>query len=133
MSPEPLSSVRVDKWLWAVRLYKTRTAAADACRGGHVRVDDQPVKPARDLRAGDVLQVRLADITRTVRVLAPLEHRVGAPLVPTYLQDLTPPEEYERRKRNQEAGGIQRDPGAGRPTKKDRRLLEAFLRIPPPE
>lgn len=133
-TPGPaLSAVRLDKWLWAVRLFKTRTAAADACRGGHVRVNDAPARAAREVRAGDVIRARTGGLHRTVRVRAALEHRIGAVRVPDYLEDLTPPEEYERARALRDApGSPRRDAGAGRPTKRERRLLEAFMDLPNP-
>src|SRR5690606_5920594 len=88
--------VRVDKWLWATRFYKTRTLATEACAGDHVKIGGVSVKPGRVVRRGEVVEVRLRDITRTVRVKAILEKRVGAKLVDDYLEDLTPESEYER-------------------------------------
>ena len=90
-------SVRIDKWLWAVRLFKTRSQATAACAAGKVRIADQPVKPARATRVGEVITAKVAGITRTVKVVELLENRVGAKLVPNYLEDLTPPSEYEKR------------------------------------
>lgn len=122
--------VRLDRWLWAVRLYKTRTLAADACRGGQVKVNGQPVKPSREVRPGDVIQARTGVVQRTVRVLATLENRLAAKQVPLYLEDLTPPEEFERARNPQSQAGMIRAPGSGRPTKRERRLLEAWLELP---
>lgn len=120
-------AVRIDKWLWAVRLYKTRTLAAAACRSGQVRVDGQPVKASRELRVGNTLTARLGPVTRTVRVRAVLENRVGAAHVVEYLEDLTPPEELEKAR----APGLHtpawRPAGAGRPTKRERRVMDALL------
>ena len=125
-------SIRIDKWLWAVRLFKTRTLAAEACRGGHVRINGEPAKPAREVHPGDTLTTRQGDLLRTVRVRAALEKRVAAALVPEYLEDLTPAEEYERVRKRAEQSAASRDPGAGRPTKRDRRRLQAWLDLPPP-
>lgn len=122
--------VRVDRWLWAVRLYKTRTLAAEACRGGHVKVNDQPVKPSRDIRPGDLILARTGDVRRTVRVLATLENRLAAKQVPLYLEDLTPPEEFERARNPASHAPVMRAPGSGRPTKRERRVLEAWLELP---
>lgn len=130
-SPPQAQATRIDKWLWAVRLFKTRSLAANACRCGQVRIDDKPVKASRDIRPGDVVLVRTGPITRTVRVRAILEDRVGAPKVPEFLDDLTPPEEIQRAK-DAASHPAWRPPGAGRPTKRERRLLDAFL-TPPPE
>ena len=129
----PAVKVRIDKWLWSIRIFKSRTIATDVVKTGRVRVNDVAVKPSFQIAEGDVVTVKKDGFNFQFRVLKTIEKRVGSPIALTCYEDLTPPEEYERRKRNQEAGGIQRDPGAGRPTKKDRRLLEAFLRIPPPE
>ncbi len=118
-------AVRIDKWLWAVRVFKTRSVAADACRRGHVRLDDEPVKPSREVRAGDTLKVRAGDITRTVRVRGLIENRVGASLVPQYMEDLTPPE--ERARPRDPVLTAWRPPGSGRPTKRERRRLQAWL------
>ncbi|MBL9126269.1 MAG: RNA-binding S4 domain-containing protein [Verrucomicrobiales bacterium] len=129
-TPPPPGATRVDKWLWAVRLFKTRSLAAQACRCGQVRIDEHPVKASRDVRPGDVLQVRTGPVTRTVRVRAILEDRIGAAKVPAFLEDLTPPEEL-RRLKEASMNPAWRPPGAGRPTKRERRLLEAFLQPPP--
>lgn len=125
-------SIRIDKWLWAVRLFKTRTLAAEACRGGHVQINGEPAKPAREVRTGDVLTARLGDLVRTVRVRGALEKRVGAALVADYLDDLTPAEEYERVRKRAENSAAFRDSGTGRPTKRDRRRMQAWLDLPPP-
>ena len=85
--------MRIDKWLWAVRLYKTRQLATDACRLQRVRIGGAEAKPSRLIKPGDVIEVRHEDITRTVRVLQPIGRRIGAKLVPDNMQDLTPPEE----------------------------------------
>lgn len=126
-------AVRIDKWLWAVRVFKTRTLAAHACQAGHVRVNEIVVKPARELRPGDTVTVRGGALTRTFRVVALLENRVGAGVVPSYAEDLTPPEEIQRAKDAARQAALHREPGAGRPTKRDRRLIEAFLELPPPD
>lgn len=93
---ESATSVRIDKWLWAVRLFKTRSQATAAC-AAKVRIGDQPVKPSRAARIGEVVTAKVAGITRTVKVVDLLEKRVGAKLVPNYLEDLTPASEYEKR------------------------------------
>ena len=124
---EATSAVRADRWLWAVRLYKTRGLACAACTAGHVQVNGHPCKPARAVRSGDVLIALAGEITRTVKVLAVLENRVGAKLVPRYLEDLTPASEYEKLKLKTFAPIGQRPKGAGRPTKKERRLLGSFF------
>lgn len=126
-----LAAVRADLWLWAVRLYKTRNLAAGACRKGQVRVQGQAVKPSRNLRVGDELHVERGYLTAHYRVLALLEHRLGAKLVPSYLEDLTTDEERERAKQlaeqNRPLPGA--TPGKGRPTKKDRRQFEEWANL----
>ncbi len=123
--------VRIDKWLWAVRLYRSRSLASAACAGGHVKMDGHPVKPSRDIQAGDTLTALVGRVQRTVRVLATLDQRVGAKLVPQYLEDLTPPEEYERARREYEPSPLQYPKGWGRPTKKRRRQIEGFWQSHP--
>jgi ribosome-associated heat shock protein Hsp15 len=121
-----LQEVRIDKWLWAVRLFKTRTLAAVACKGDKVTINDEPVKPSRDIRVGEIITARLPNIKRTVKVKALLEKRIGAKLVDDYLEDLTPAEEYLKalQASTPQPGIPQRERGSGRPTKKDRRDLE---------
>jgi ribosome-associated heat shock protein Hsp15 len=126
-------SVRIDKWLWATRLYKTRHQATTACRLNQVAVDQQPAKPARPIKAGDLIQIEKDLMTQTVKVLKPLEKRVGAKLVHQYLEDLTPEDELARakeRREHQSANKVFRWPGEGRPTKKDRRQIEKYLDKP---
>ncbi len=113
--------IRIDKWLWAVRMYKTRNQASQACRAGKVKIDDQMVKPSREVRLADVISVNLGFISRTVQVKALLTNRVSAKLVPDYAIDLTPEEEYARQKMNRETNFESRERGTGRPTKKQRR------------
>lgn len=123
----PAPAVRIDKWLWAVRLFKTRSLASEACRGGHVSIGGATVKPSREVRPGDVISVLIGEIRRTVQVLAPIEKRVGPKLVGEFMLDLTPAEEYLRVIRSKEDLSVpQRPKGAGRPTKKDRRSLSRF-------
>lgn len=123
---ESPASVRIDKWLWAARLYKTRTIAAEACNAGKVRIQDQPIKPSRSLRIGEIVRAVTGDITRTVKVLNLVEKRVGAKLVPEILEDLTPASEYEKPRDPNFAPFVFRPKGSGRPTKKDRRQLDDF-------
>lgn len=118
--------MRLDQWLWAVRVYKTRSLAAEAIRGGHVEVGGEAAKPAREVRAGDMVVARVNQMTRTVRVIAAPVSRIGAKLVPQYLEDLTPPEEYERRREVSLLPPGFRPRGAGRPTKRERRDIEEF-------
>ena len=121
----PLSEVRMDKWLWAVRLFKTRSLAIQACNNGRVCIQGVPVKPARAARVGEVITVSVEGLTRTVRVLRPIERRVSASLAAECLEDLTPAEEYARVKEAREGVGFAPRPqGSGRPTKRDRRALD---------
>lgn len=120
-------SVRIDKWLWAVRLCKTRTTATEACRGGHVKVGGEAVKPAREVRVGEIITIQMDNMTRTVKVLGFIEHRVGAPAARTFAEDLTPPEEYQKAREEAARPLFVRPKGMGRPTKKDRRDLERFF------
>jgi len=119
-----LETVRIDKWLWAVRLYKSRSLAAAACNAGHVKIGGNAIKPSRDVRVNEELAVFAGQIHRTVKVLALLDQRVGAKRVSQFLEDLTPQEEYARAR---EAARLRIPTGFGRPTKKQRRQLERFL------
>ena len=121
--------LRVDKWLWAVRLFKTRSLASDACRAGKVKIHDMPVKPSRSLKIGDVISLSFPPITRTVKVILLTGNRVSAKLVPQLMEDLTPPEEYAKLEMKREAGFEFRQPGIGRPTKRQRREIEYLKRI----
>ncbi|HNQ91098.1 MAG TPA: RNA-binding S4 domain-containing protein [Verrucomicrobiota bacterium] len=133
MPSETSGTVRLDKWLWAVRIYRTRSLAIAACQAGHVKVDGQRVKPARPVRAGEVVTAAVGEMTRTVKVLGLLDRRVGAAVVPEYLEDLTPPSEYQRRAEPRVQPLFNRPRGWGRPTKRDRRLLEQVMRPAPLE
>jgi ribosome-associated heat shock protein Hsp15 len=116
--------MRLDQWLWSVRIYKTRTNAADAIKGGHVEINGQSCKPAREVKPGDLIVARAGDITRTSRVLADPPSRVGAKIVAQYLEDLTPSEEYQKRREPNFVPIMMRERGTGRPTKKERRDLD---------
>lgn len=115
-------SVRIDKWLWMVRLYKTRSIATEACNAGKVKLNGENVKPSRDVRVGEVYEVHIGSLHKTVEVVGAPKSRVGAPLVPQYCNDLTPQSEYDRMKtlKTQEF----RPHGLGRPTKRERRQLD---------
>ena len=115
-------NVRIDKWLWMVRLYKTRSIATEACNAGKVKLNGENVKPSRDVRVGEVYEVHIGSLHKTVEVVGAPKSRVGAPLVPDYCTDLTPKAEYDRMKtlKTQEF----RPHGLGRPTKRDRRQLD---------
>ncbi len=116
--------VRMDKWLWAARLYKTRSLAADAIKGGKVKVDGNPVKPSREVKEGDVIQVQIDQLHKVVQVKTVIKNRVSAKQVPEIYNDLTPKEEYERIEFMHAYKAEWRDRGAGRPTKKERRMIE---------
>jgi ribosome-associated heat shock protein Hsp15 len=116
--------VRIDKWLWAVRVFKTRTLAADACRGGRVKIGDAQVKASRLVKPGEIVVVSLGQITRTLRIRALLKNRVAAKMVADWMEDLTPPEEYEKLNRDREGVFGHRPKGVGRPTKRERRVIE---------
>ncbi len=123
---QPLDHVRADKWLWAVRLYKSRSLAARACEAGHVKIGGQSIKPARDVHPGEVITALTGRVNRTVKVLVLLDRRVGARLVSDYVEDLTPPEEYARAREASEPL-VHFPKGFGRPTKRQRRQIERFL------
>lgn len=119
MQATETESARLDRWLWAVRLTKTRSDAAAACRSGHVRVNDRPAKPATTVRAGDEVRARVHETTRIVEVVKVIEKRVGAPDAATCFVDRTPAPPPEAA-----IPVLRRDRGAGRPTKRDRRVLD---------
>ena len=116
--------VRMDKWLWAARLFKTRSLAADAIKGGKVKVDGNPVKPSREVKEGDIIQVQIEQLHKVVQVKTVIKNRVSAKQVPEVYNDLTPKEEYERIEFMHAYKAEWRDRGAGRPTKKERRMIE---------
>jgi len=122
-----MEGVRIDKWLWCVRLFKSRTLAASACEAGTVKIDGQPAKPSRNLRVGDVITAPVGGVARTVKVLQLLERRVGAPKVAEFMEDLTPPEEFEKARTEAARSHGVRPKGSGRPTKRDRRILQSFF------
>jgi ribosome-associated heat shock protein Hsp15 len=119
-----MTATRIDKYLWAIRAFKTRNEATEACKGGKVKIAGVNAKPSKEVKPGDVLQVRKGTVTYTYKVLQPLEHRVGAKLVPEFALNLTPEAELEKLRAPVETFFITRDRGAGRPTKKDRREIE---------
>lgn len=120
------NEARIDKWLWAARIFKTRTIAAAACKKGQVSMKGAQLKASRTIKAGDVVDVRKPPVTYSFRVLQPIEKRVGAKLLPNILENITPPEQYELLEMNKISGFIGRAKGTGRPTKKDRRNLDDF-------
>lgn len=118
--------MRLDQWLWAVRVYKSRTLAADAIKGGLVKVNGERSKPAHEPKPGEIITSRVDIMTRTVRFLAAPKSRVAAKLVPDFAEDLTPPEEREKRREPNLLPPGFRPKGSGRPTKRERRVLEEF-------
>ena len=121
--------MRIDKWLWAVRQYKTRTLATEACEKGRILINDQSVKPSRLINEGDVINIKRTGLTRTLKVLKLSLNRLNAKLVPEYYTDLTPIDEIEAYKARLTKITIYRDPGTGRPTKRDRRTLDDFFNV----
>lgn len=119
-----MEEVRIDKYLWAIRAFKTRTDAAEACKGGKVKVAGVNAKPSRPVQPGEIIKVHKGAVEYTYRVVQPTEHRVGAALVPQYAENLTPQEELDKLKAPVETFFLTRDRGTGRPTKKDRREME---------
>ena len=118
---------RIDKWLWAVRIYKTRSIAAEACKKGHVSIGDRTAKPAHNIRVGDIVNVKKAPVTYSFRVLKCAENRVGAKLVPELMENITSQEQYEILEMSRMSGFVGRARGTGRPTKKERRDLDQFV------
>ncbi len=121
-----MGEARIDKWLWAARIFKTRSMAAAACKKGQVCMKGAQLKPSRNIKEGDVVEVRKPPVTYSFRVKQAIEKRVGAKLIPDILENVTPPEQYELLEMNRLSGFVNRAKGTGRPTKKDRRNLEEF-------
>lgn len=120
------AEVRIDKWLWAVRIFKSRTIAVEACKKGRVSILGTNVKPSRMIKVGDIIQVRKPPITYSFKVLQVIERRIGAKLVPEYMENVTTADQYEILEMQRINGFIDRQKGTGRPTKKDRRSIEDF-------
>ena len=118
---------RLDKWLWAARIFKTRSIAADACKNGRVMIDGVKMKPARMVKEGDVIQVRNPPVTYSFKILKAIQNRVGAKFVPEVLENVTSTDQYELLEMNRISGFVGRARGTGRPTKKDRRDLDDFI------
>lgn len=118
--------VRIDKWLWAMRVFKTRTIATDAVKKGRVTMGGVAVKPSRGVKVGDIIDVKKPPITYTFQVKALTENRLGAKLVPDYLENLTPKSQYDLLEMTRISGFVDRRKGLGRPTKRDSRDLAAF-------
>lgn len=118
---------RVDKWLWAARIYKTRSLAADACKNSRVTINGVNVKPSHTIKVGEVISVKKSPVVYSFRVLKCIEQRVGAKLLPEVYENVTDPKQYELLEMSRISGFVDRARGTGRPTKKERRALDAFV------
>ena len=121
-----MNEARVDKWLWAARIFKTRSMAAAACKKGQVSMNGAQLKPSRTVKVGDIISVRKPPVTYSFKIKQAIEKRVGAKLIPDILENVTTPEQYELLEMNRISGFVNRAKGTGRPTKKERRDLEEF-------
>lgn len=121
-----MNEVRIDKWLWAMRIFKTRTIATEACKKGRVYVGDALAKPSRTIKVGDIVKVRKPPVTYSFRVLALTQNRLGAKLVPEYMENVTPKSELDLLEIVKISGFIDRRKGLGRPTKREGRELAEF-------
>ena len=120
-------TARIDKWLWAARIFKTRSIASDACKNGRVTIGGVNMKPSRSVKVGDVVSVKKPPITYSFKVLKTIEQRVGAKLLPEIYENVTDPKQYELLEMSRISGFVDRARGTGRPTKKERRALDAFV------
>ena len=120
-------TARIDKWLWAARIFKTRSIAADACKNSRVTIGGQNVKPSHTVKVGEVVSVKKPPITYSFKILQPIEQRVGAKLIPEVYENVTDPKQYELLEMSRISGFVDRARGTGRPTKKDRRAMDAFV------
>ena len=118
---------RIDKWLWAARIFKTRSIAADECKNGRVSIKGVKQKPSKMIKEGDVVEVKKGPITYSFKVLKAIQNRVGAKLVPEVLENVTTKEQLELLEMNRISGFVDRARGTGRPTKKERRDLDEFI------
>lgn len=118
---------RIDKWLWAARIFKTRSLAADACKNGRVTFNGSTIKPSRMIKESDTVHVKKSPITYSFKVLKAIEQRVGAKLIPEIYENVTDPKQYELLEMSRISGFVDRARGTGRPTKKERRALDAFV------
>ncbi|MBN1118863.1 MAG: RNA-binding S4 domain-containing protein [Bacteroidales bacterium] len=118
-----MEKIRIDKWLWAVRIFKTRTLASDACAKGRVLINNMPVKPSKELVGNEIVTVRKPPVIYTYKIQKLVKSRLSAKLVPDFIEDLTSVEELDKLKIN-ETFFVKRDRGAGRPTKKERRTID---------
>lgn len=122
-----MEEARIDKWLWAARIFKTRSIAADACKNGRVSMNGVGVKPSRTVKVGEVVSVKKPPITYSFKILKAIEQRVGAKLVPEVYENVTDAKQYELLEMSRISGFVDRAHGTGRPTKKERRALDAFV------
>ena len=122
-----MAEARIDKWMWATRIFKTRTIASEACKKGRIAINGAQVKPSRMVKVGDIVDVKKPPITYSFKVLQAIEKRVGAKLVPEMMENVTSKEQYELLEMNRISGFIDRARGTGRPTKKDRRDMDEFM------
>lgn len=120
------SEVRIDKWMWATRIFKSRTIAVEACKRGRIMIQNMPAKASRNVKLGDVVQVRKPPITYSFQVVGLIDRRVGAKLVPDYLKDVTTKDQLQVLENARLTGFVDRARGTGRPTKRDRRDMESF-------
>ena len=118
---------RIDKWLWAARIFKTRSLAAEACKNGRVTIGNVNVKPSHMVKVGETVSVRKPPITYSFKILQTIEQRVGSKLIPEIYENVTTPDQYELLEMNRISGFVDRARGTGRPTKKERRALDAFI------
>ncbi len=118
---------RIDKWLWAARIFKTRSIAVDACKNGRVTINGVNVKPSHMVKVGETVAVRKPPVTYSFKILKTIEQRVGAKLLPEIYENVTTPDQYELLEMNRISGFVDRARGTGRPTKKDRRDMDAFF------
>ena len=122
-----MNEARIDKWLWAARIFKTRSIAANACKNGRVTMNGSHIKPSRMIKAGETIDVKKPPIVYSFKVLQPIEQRVGAKLIPEIYENITDPKQYEILQMSRISGFVDRAHGTGRPTKKERRALHAFV------
>lgn len=119
-----MESIRIDKYLWAIRMFKTRTIAGEACKSGKVKIDDAPVKASREIRVGDVIDLKIGPFNKRIEIVEVIKNRLKASLAIEKYKDITPEEEIERQEMMRQLNYERRERGTGRPTKKDRREIE---------
>ncbi|MGB9602512.1 MAG: RNA-binding S4 domain-containing protein [Verrucomicrobiia bacterium] len=117
---------RIDKWLWAVRIFKTRSQAIEACKAGHIKINGVSVKPSHQVKIGEVVIIQRGELARTIKVIGIISQRVSAKVAAQYVEDLTPPEEYQKLKEKRQSMPYYFEPGYGRPTKRDRRMMKKY-------